>query len=258
VESPFGFKHSLDPDLFALDRLDALVQRAPEGRFVAQLADSGRVRNGQDATYTKLEGSLPDDLARRGLHLHFDNLEEWAPEYAEASEGVLELVRPHESEPIHSPNIVIRVFSADAPAALHGDGNTQVNCGVGGRTLWHFGPPSNLSSLEIESLMRGGMFLGWRELSPVQTFDLAVGDACAAPPRWPHWLEHPGPEPAVSFELSYWTPGTIRERKVYDVNWMLRRAKLAPKPPGGPRDGVKVRLFDLIGTATGKGRAHRA
>ena len=91
----------------------------------------------------------------------------------------------------------------------------------------------------------------------MQTFDLAVGDACAAPPRWPHWLEHPGSEPAVSFELSYWTPETIRERKVYDVNWLLRRAKLAPKPPGGPRDAVKVRLFDLIGTATGKGRAHR-
>jgi hypothetical protein len=105
--------------------------------------------------------------------------------------------------------------------------------------------------------MRGGMFLSWRELAPVQTFDLAVGDACAAPPRWPHWLEHPGPEPAVSFELSYWTPTTIRERKVYDVNWMLRRAKLAPKPPGGPRDAVKVRLFDLSGAATGKGRAHR-
>ena len=190
MDAPFGFKHSLDPDLFALDRLDALVKRAPEGRFVAQLADSDRVRNGQHATYTTLEGSIPEDLGRRGLHLHFDNLEEWAPEYEEAAKGVLEQVRPHESEPIHSPNIVIRVFSADAPAALHGDGNTQVNCGVGGRTLWHFGPPSNLSPLEIESLMRGGMFLGWRELSPVETFDLAVGDACAAPPstRTPHGL----------------------------------------------------------------------
>jgi hypothetical protein len=258
MDAPFGFKHGLDPDLFALDRLGDLVSRAPEGRFVVQLADTDKVRRGQDATYTTLEGSLGEDLARRGLHAHFDNLEEWAPEYAEAAKGVLEQVRAHErSSTIHSPNIVIRVFSADAPAALHGDGNTQVNCGVGGRTLWHFGPPSNLTPIEIESLMRGGMFLGWRELEPVQTFDLAVGDACAAPPRWPHWLEHPGPAPAVSFELSYWTPETIRDRKVYDVNWLLRRAKVTPKPPGGPRDAVKVKLFDLIGTATGKGRAHR-
>jgi hypothetical protein len=168
VDAPFGFRHSLDPDLFALDRLDALVGRAPEGRFVAQLADSDRVRNGQQATYTTLEGSLSEDIARRGLHLHFDNLEEWAPEYVEAAQGILEHVRPHESETIHAPNIVIRVFSADAPAALHGDGNTQVNCGVGGRTLWHFGPPSNLTPVEVESLMRGGMFLGWRELAPVR------------------------------------------------------------------------------------------
>jgi hypothetical protein len=258
VDAPFGFKHDLDPDLFALDRLSDLVKRAPEGRFVAQLADSDRVRQGQDATYTKLEGSLAEDIARRGLHVHFDNLEEWAPEYVEAGKGVLEQVRSHErSTSIHSPNIVIRVFSAEAPAALHGDGNTQVNCGVGGRTLWHFGPPSNLTPIEIESLMRGGMFLGWRELQPVQTFDLAVGDACAAPPRWPHWLEHPGPEPAVSFELSYWTPETIRDRKVYDVNWLMRKAHLAPGGPGGRSDRLKCMAFDAISTATRRGLQYR-
>ena len=99
------------------------------------------MRKGQDATYTTLEGSLSEDLARRGLHLHFDNLEEWAPEYAEAGAGVLDQVREHEhSSTIHSPNIVIRVFSADAPAALHGDGNTQVNCGVGADDLYVIGP----------------------------------------------------------------------------------------------------------------------
>ena len=124
MDAPFGFKHSLDPDLFALDRLDALVKRAPEGRFVAQLADSDRVRNGQNATYTTLEGSLPEDLGRRGLHLHFDNLEEWAPEYVEASKGVLEHVRParerDDSQPEHrDPRVLGRCAGGTARRRQH-------------------------------------------------------------------------------------------------------------------------------------------
>ena len=107
--------------------------------------------------------------------------------------------------------------------------------------------------------MRGGMFLPWREMTPVETFDLGPGDGCAAPPRWPHWLEHPGPDPTVSFEISYWTASTIRDRKVYDINWMLRRAHVKPSPPGlhPGRDRVKQRMFDAVSMVTGKGGEHR-
>jgi hypothetical protein len=131
----------------------------------------------------------------------------------------------------YAVSVVIRVFSAGAPVSLHADGETQIDCGVGGRSVWYVARPDALTTEENENLLRGGQFLRWRELPPAFTFDLAPGDGFAAPPRWPHWLEHPGAEPAVSFEVGYWTPAAIRERKVYDMNWLLRRVRLSPKPP---------------------------
>ncbi len=32
MDEPYSFRHSLDPDLFALDRLDHLLQTAPFGK----------------------------------------------------------------------------------------------------------------------------------------------------------------------------------------------------------------------------------
>ena len=44
MDAPYAFKHELDPDLFALDRLDELFRRAPAGKAAVQFADAGRER----------------------------------------------------------------------------------------------------------------------------------------------------------------------------------------------------------------------
>ena len=254
VDAPWGFAHELDSELFALDRLDALRRRAPAGMFGAQLADAGFERPAGDVpTVVELDGSIADEVARRPLHLHFHDLVAWAPEYADARDQVFEAAGV--KGPRLAVETVIRVFSPDVPVALHSDGEIQLDCGVGGRNVWHVGPVSDLSMEENERLLRGGQFLRWRELEPVITFDLHPGQGFGSPPRWPHWLEHPGPDPAVSFEVGYWSADAIRERKVWDVNWMLRKARLSPTPPGAKpgRDAAKRKVFDLISRVTGKG-----
>ena len=107
--------------------------------------------------------------------------------------------------------------------------------------------------------MRGGHFVPWREMPLFESYDLHAGDGFAAPPRWPHWIEHPGPDPAVSFEVGYWTADDIRARKVWDVNWLLRKAKLSPRPPGevDARDRRKRKVFDAISVVTRKGGEFR-
>ena len=40
------------------------------------------------------------------------------------------------------------------------------------------------------------------------------------------------PGKVVSFEIGFWTRESIHARKVYDVNWALRRLGQKPKPPG--------------------------
>ena len=101
MDAPYAFKHSLDPDLFALDRLDQLFRRAPAGKAFVQLADEGRERPpGFEPTMTELQGSLADDLAARRLHVHLHDLPEWAPEYAR---GARTGARGRRHRPLASP-----------------------------------------------------------------------------------------------------------------------------------------------------------
>ncbi len=208
---------------------------------------------------TKLEKPIAEDVLARPLHVHFSDLTDWAPEYREPRQQVLEAAGIPQDEPRYGEMTVIRVFSPDVPVALHGDGETQLDCGLAGRNDWHVYPPSGLSQEENEALLRGGHFVPWREMPLFATYDLHPGDGFAAPPRWPHWIEHPGPDPAVSFEVGYWTADDVRNRKVWDVNWMMRKAKLSPRPPGEneSHDQRKRRVFDAMTVITRKGGEFR-
>lgn len=260
MDTPFGFDVDLDPDLFSFDRLDALYRRGVNGGSAgAQDADPGFERS-EDPPLVPLERSLADEVTRRKLHVWFRDLDSWAPEYTALRDRVLEAAGVDRSQRMFLLTTNMRVFSTDGPVALHADPETQINVGMGGRNVWHFSWPSGLSQEEHENLLHGGHFLPWRELEIWKTFDLHPGQACAAPPRWPHWIEHPGPDPAVSFEIGYFTVDDIRDRKVWDVNWMLRKTRFVkPRPPreSARKDRVKHRVFDAISVATRRGTEFR-
>jgi hypothetical protein len=260
MNAPFGFRVELDPDLFALDRLDALFRRVPEGKQAIWHADKGRERPpGHVPSAKLLRKTIAEDLASQRLHLVLRDVTSWAPEYADARRQVLEAAGTDPSRPRYVETTIIRLFSADVPVALHADGETQLNVGVGGRNLWHVYPPSSLSQAETDALLRGGRFMHWRDMTLFQDYDLGINDAFGAPPRWPHWIEHPGPDPAVSFEVGYWTVDDIHARKVWDVNYTLRKLHMSPRPPGeNPGiDRRKRKAFDLFSLVTRRGGGYR-
>jgi hypothetical protein len=260
MDAPFGFTVELDPDLFTLDRLDALFRRAPEDKQAIWHGDKGRERPPGHVPNAKLlHKTIAEDLAAQQVHLVLRDVSSWAPEYAEAHRLTLEAAGTDMSRPRYVETCVIRLFSADVPVALHADGETQINVGAGGRSLWHVYPPSSLSQAETDALLRGGRFMHWREMTLFADYDLGVNDAFASPPRWPHWIEHPGPDPAISFEIGYWTVDDIRARKVWDVNHMLRKAHLSPRPPGenAKLDRRKRKAFDLVSLITRRGGEYR-
>ena len=63
--------------------------------------------------------------------------------------------------------------------------------------------------------------------------------------------------PIVSFEIGFWTTESVHSRKVYDVNWLLRKAGRNPAAPGAGSDKLKHRVFDGISTVTRKGIEYR-
>ena len=179
---------------------------------------------------TELQAPLAEDVAKRRLHVHIHDLTEWAPEYREPREQVLD-GRRHRSR----------------PAPLRGDDGDQ---GLQRRRprlasrrrrdadRRRDGRPELLARLPAERPLsereRGAParrpLRPWREMPLFASYDLHPGDGFAAPPRWPHWIEHPGPDPAVSFEVGLLDGRGLRARKVWDVNWLLRKASLVAPP----------------------------
>lgn len=260
MDVPIGFEIDLDRELFTLDRLDDLYRRGvASGSAGAQSADPGFERR-EDPPVVPLDRALSEEVADRKLHVWFHDVTDWAPEYVALRDRVLDAAGVDRTQPLFHLTTNIRVFSPDGPVALHADPETQINVGMGGRNVWHFSWPSGLSQVEHENLLHGGHFLPWRELRVFETFDLSPGSACAAPPRWPHWLEHPGPDPAVSFEVGFFTVDDVRDRKVWDMNWMIRKTKLVkPRPPreSARKDRLKHRAFDAVSVATRRGLEFR-
>jgi hypothetical protein len=250
------FEHGLDCDLFALDRLDHLLVSAPGHDGQVKLADSGLERPDQRPRYDRRMGPLDRDLFDRRLHVHIYGVHVWGPpELRAACDELLSRVAP--AGDCHKPVSVIRVFSPGVPWPYHAEGEHYVNCAIGGRNVWHVRDRAALDQREHEGITHGRPFFALRD-RPEEVSDLAPGEGFVLPGRFPHYVEHPGDEPAVSLCVGWWTRASIAERKVHDVNYALRRLRLAPAAPGHVRrDAAKRRAFDTMSFVTGKGRAFR-
>jgi hypothetical protein len=252
VDRPRLFEHDLDPALFTGERLDDLVRRAPH--VDVQLADPGRERPGLDRpVFTERQLPVLEDARTRQVQYRIYNPHLWAgSEYAECAERIFALAGPDPALGRVNVTTVIRVFSPGAVVALHTDVDVKLVSTLSGETVWWVRPPDETTPLEHENLLHGAFFLRWRESPDDRPLRIPAGHGCFVPCRWAHWLEHPGEEPVVSFEIGFWTYDAIRQRKVYDVNWALRKLRLDPRPAGGPTDGLKCELFDLASRLTGR------
>lgn len=260
AHEPRLFEHGLDPSLFTSERLDELVREAQaRDSLGVQWADPGRQRYGNDPVYTSPRFPVLDDAATRPVQYRIYGVAEWGPEpYREAKERLLREQTPSELDVVLVDSVV-RVFAPRAVVALHGDPDPKLICDVSGKTVWHVRPPEKMSTTQHENLLRGEFFLPWVESDEEVALPIEPGVGCYVPSRWAHWLDHPCDEPIVSFELGFWSRDAVHARKVYDVNWLIRRLKLPVEPtgPGGPNDAVKHRVFDALCTVTRKGLRYR-
>jgi hypothetical protein len=227
-------------------------------RLGVQWADPGRQRFGNDPVYTTPRFPVLEDAGKRPVQYRIYNVAEWGPrEYREAKERILEEHAPDVDVAI--VDSVVRVFAPHAVVALHGDPDLKLISTISGTTVWYVRPTDNMTQTQHENLLRGEFFLPWAESDDEVALEIPPGKGCFVPARWAHWLDHPTDEPVVSFELGFWSRQSVRDRKVYDVNWLLRRLPggLDPLGPGGPNDRRKIKLFDAISTVTRKGVRYR-
>ena len=60
--------------------------------------------------------------------------------------------------------------------------------------------------------------------------ELIPGDAVHVPLMWPHWVKN-GPEPSISFSITWKSRWVYEEADIRGLNHMLRRAGLNPAAP---------------------------
>ena len=258
VDEPRLFRHPLPSDLLESDRLDEIVRTAPEGKVVVQLADTGRERLGQRPAYTTPRYPIVDDVRERAVMYRVFDPHEWAGrDLADARDTLLAAEGLDPALGRHGVWPLIRVFSPAAVVAYHGDPDMKLIAALSGRTVWHVRPATAMTQREHEDLLHGGFFLPYRDDEAERSLALGPGDGAYVPSRWPHWLEHPCDEPVVSFELGFWTTQALRDRKVYDMNYLLRRLHVPHRAPGGPLDGLKAHAFDLATIVLRKPQKYR-
>jgi hypothetical protein len=257
--TPRCFDHDLPRELFTSDALDELCRAAEtRGQLAVQIPDSSRERLGQRPEMTKPRYPILEDALERPVHYRIFNTAVWGPrEHAECRARLQELAGPHPSLGDIPRETVIRVFSPHALVALHGDPDAKLVAGITGTTVWHVRPVHAMSQLQHENLLRGEFFLPFTECAEERALRLEPGGACFVPARWAHWLDHPCEDASVTFDVGFYTRNDLRDRKVYDVNWLLRKAHLAPGGPGGRSDRAKCLAFDAISTATRRGLQYR-
>jgi hypothetical protein len=61
-------------------------------------------------------------------------------------------------------------------------------------------------------------------------FELTPGDAVHVPLMWPHWVKN-GPEPSISFSITWKSRWVYVEADIRGLNHLLRRAGLKPASP---------------------------
>jgi quercetin dioxygenase-like cupin family protein len=63
-----------------------------------------------------------------------------------------------------------------------------------------------------------------------ERFELSPGEAVHVPLMWPHWVKN-GPEPSISFSITWKSRWVYEEADVRGMNHLLRRFGIDPKPP---------------------------
>jgi hypothetical protein len=256
---PRCFAHDLPADLFSSDSLDEICRAAAaRGELTVQVPDSSRERLGQRPELTQPRYPILQDALERPVHYRIFNTASWGPRaHAECRTRLFELAGPHARLGDIPRETVVRVFSPGALVALHGDPDAKLVAGVAGTTVWWVRPVHAMTQLQHENLLRGEFFLPFTDHRQEVALQLDPGAACFVPARWAHWLDHPCDAASVTFDVGFYTRDDLRNRKVYDVNWLMRRAHISPGGPGGRLDRLKCLTFDGISTVTRRGLQYR-
>lgn len=88
-----------------------------------------------------------------------------------------------------------------------------------------------------------------------EAFELTPGDAVHVPLMWPHWVKN-GPEPSISFSITWKSEWVYQEADARGMNHLLRKWGMKPASPAAfpKRNAGKANIFRAIRKARSFGK----
>ena len=255
---PSGYRHELHTlPLFQPDALEALARKFeghPHDYFVA--ASAATPGTAFYAVPTKAEGP---EAALRNLHLGRTRVllkrpENHDPQFRALLDALFDEVRlclPElRGERIARIESGVLITSQASTTPFHFDPEVGFFCQIEGRKSYHLYPPDNLSEPELEQFyVRGRVDIGQvdiarRDASREFVFELEPGHGLHQPRNAPHWVQTHGSR-SVSYTMVFETESSRVRARARGMNHYLRKAGLAPTPPGLDirRDAAKSRVM---------------
>lgn len=237
--TPGMLRHRLtEHPLLTLDALVGLARALP--------ADSVEYNAGDLPIGVAPEAVTPNGLSVEETIRRIEQCGSWlvlkrveqAPAYAALLEEVLDeltgVVGPKTGEMLTRQGFIF-VSSPGAVTPFHMDPEHNILLQVRGRkTMTVFPGDPGIVPDELHEAYHAGNHrnLPWRDEFAAlgQAFDLAPGEAIHVPVKRPHWVRN-GPEPSISFSITWRSHWSYREADARGLNRLLRKWGFAPAPP---------------------------
>jgi hypothetical protein len=238
-ERPGGFRHRLaGHELLTLESLVGLATRL--GRENVEY-NAGDLPYGVAPDEVSDNGLSPEETIRRieqcGSWMvlkHVDRDPAYRALLDEALDEMAEVVEPVSGEMLTRVGFIF-VSSPGAVTPFHLDPEHNILLQIrGSKTMMVVrGDEEVVPDEKHEAYHVGGhRNLPWRDEYEARghRFELAPGDAVHVPLMWPHWVKN-GPEPSISFSITWKSDWIYQEADVRGMNHLLRRFGVDPNPP---------------------------
>jgi hypothetical protein len=245
AKAPFAVRHNLaEHQLLTVGRVAELADALPESSVEHNLGNVDKlVPTGEAPRLDATPGEIARGIETNGSWMVLKNIEQ-DPAYKALLDDALGEVSAWSDreggQTLREGFIFLSAPNSMTPAHVDPEHNFLLQ--IRSSKTMHTGdfPDAETRNRTLEAFHSGAhRNIDWEPLND-KPFALEPGDGVYMPVAKPHWVQN-GPDVSVSLSITFRTPATEREARLWLTNNRLRKLKVTPREPGASERADKVK-----------------